>query len=58
MTSSSRDWSLNHRDAWAYGIILGWNDGALAELAVRHRWSDEEVTRLKKLNAAIRDITA
>ena len=47
---SSRDWSLNHRDAWIFGVINGWSPEALAEQKQRHNWSDSTVTRLKKLH--------
>ena len=47
---SSRDWSLNHRDAWLFGVIKGWSPEALAEQKQRHNWSDSTVTRLKKLH--------
>jgi hypothetical protein len=47
---SSRDWSLNHRDAWLFGVIMGWSPEALAEQKQRHDWSDIAVARLKKLH--------
>ena len=47
---SSRDWSLNHRDAWIYGVIMGWSPEALAEQKQIHNWSDSTVTRLKTLH--------
>ena len=45
----SRDWAANKRDAWLYGIIVGWNDECLAELKEQHGWNDEAVERLKRL---------
>lgn len=46
----SRDWSLNHRDAWLYGIICGWDEFSLRELKKLHGWDDETISRLIKLN--------
>lgn len=50
MTFSSRDWSLNHRDAWIYGILFGYRPEALAEIKERHNWDDKTVARLLKLH--------
>lgn len=49
-----RDWSINATDAWLWGIVLGWDRGAMVEVAARHRWSAEDVTRLHALHAAYR----
>lgn len=46
----SRDWSTHARDAWIYGIVLGWDDEAIAELRARHGWDDDAVTRLRQLH--------
>lgn len=51
MNFSSRDWSLNHRDAWMYGIAVGWGD-SINCVADRHRWSDDTVARLQRLHIA------
>jgi hypothetical protein len=53
MTFSSRDWSANHRDAWLYGIIVGWDDDAISEVARKHGWPPDEIRRLKALHAAL-----
>lgn len=45
---SARDWALDHRDAWIYGIVLGW-DETLPDVAERHRWTPETVKRLEML---------
>lgn len=62
-----RDWSLNKRDAWLYGIILGWSEEpetgdpdnvggtlctAMEEVATMHGWTDEDVARLRRLHEA------
>lgn len=52
MAFSPRDWAGHHRDAWMYGIVNGWNDEALAELAITHKWPPSEVARLKRLHAS------
>jgi hypothetical protein len=54
----ARDWSACKRDAWIYGIVVGWgnvvtgeyNNGVIEELQNRFRWTDEDVERLKKLH--------
>ncbi len=45
MASHPRDWSLDYRDAWLWGILVGW-DEALDFVAVRHGWSENEKQRL------------
>jgi hypothetical protein len=47
----SRDWSHDKRDACIYGIIVGWDDECLEELKLKHRWHDEQLSRLKRLRA-------
>jgi hypothetical protein len=37
--------------AWIYGIVCGWDDDMLPELADKFGWSDEAVARLKRLRA-------
>lgn len=55
VTLHPRDWSEHHRDAWAYGIIVGWGR-ALDEVAQKHGWTPETVARLKRLHRKLRTI--
>ena len=55
MNFSSRDWSLNHRDAWLYAVIVGWDDASLALLMKEHGWKPATVVRLKRLHRAVRE---
>lgn len=43
-----RDWSLDHRDAWIYGIVIGWDAPALQELTAMHHWDAATVARMKR----------
>lgn len=54
MAFASKDWSIDSRDAWVYGIICGW-DEALDEICVQHGWSQEAKDRLRKLNKVFED---
>lgn len=68
MVFDSRDWAAGSRDAWLYGLFVGWDepddglghepgdmdDDVLAELIAKHGWSQENVDRLQRLRAAIR----
>lgn len=47
---SPRDWSLNAKDAWLYGIICGWDKESLLELKTKFQWSDNETKRLQDLH--------
>ena len=49
MTTDPRDWGLAERDAWVYGIVVGWGD-ALPEVSKKFGWSNEDVGRLQKYN--------
>lgn len=43
----SRDWAANERDAWIWGIVVGWDDESMKNLTNKFGWSDETVNRLK-----------
>lgn len=49
---SPRDHGADHRDAWLYGVVIGWPPEALSELAVRHGWDTYQLARLQQLRAA------
>lgn len=49
MTTDSRDWGAGERDAWVYGIVVGWGD-ALYEVGSMFGWSNKNVDRLQKYN--------
>lgn len=58
MIGSALDWAAASRDAWMYGIVVGWGDeGALEEVAKAHDWSEQSVERLKKLRASVEEVT-
>ncbi len=48
IVSQPRDFSLDHKDAWLYWILLGWGD-AEKEILKKHNWDKEAVLRLKRL---------
>lgn len=48
---ATRDQALDKRDAWNWGIILGWDEEAMADVAKRHNWDTNTVNRLKRLRA-------
>lgn len=52
----SRDWGAWHRDAWLYGILVGWSGEAMRELAERHGWSDEDVARLRRYRQTVTEV--
>lgn len=55
----ARDWAADSRDAWLWGIIVGWEDGedesALLDVAAKHGWPAAEVDRLRDLRASFRE---
>lgn len=48
MVSQPRDFSLDHRDAWAYWILFGWDD-AEQEIIDMHKWKGDTLSRLRRL---------
>ncbi len=55
ITSLPGDQSLDHRDAWRYGVIVGW-DESLASIAKQHGWSPDDVERLQRYRAAVESL--
>lgn len=49
MVTHPRDWAADYRDAWLYGIIVGWDDASLKELADKFRWSEKTVDKLREV---------
>ncbi|MCU1614532.1 MAG: hypothetical protein JWO98_2072 [Frankiales bacterium] len=45
--TSSRDHGAHSSDAMLYGILVGWDDDSLAELARRFSWGTMDVARLR-----------
>lgn len=52
MVFDARDWSVNPRDAWLYGIICGWGVG-ISDVARIHGWSADDVQRVIDMHAAV-----
>lgn len=48
----SMDWGACKRHAFIYGIVLGWDEESLFELATKHKWDPATVHRLRGLRAA------
>lgn len=54
ITFSSMDWGEASDVAWIYGIAVGWDGPAMAELATKHNWPAEKVALLRKLRRNFR----
>ena len=48
----ARDWAADKRDAWLWGIVCGWDEAAMTEVAAKFGWPTTEVQRLNELHAA------
>lgn len=57
MAFSAQDWAQHHRDAWLWGILCGWDRGALAECIEKFGWTDEAVERLRRYRSAVKEVT-
>lgn len=40
---TSKDCSEDKMIACMYGIVMGWDDDAYAELRIKHNWSDDDI---------------
>lgn len=50
------DWGATRAKAWIYGIVLGWDDESIDDLAKQHRWTPNQVRRLRALHERFVDI--
>lgn len=54
MVFDPRGWANSGKgNAWIYGLVVGWDDDAMAEVAAKFRWDDATVARLRRLHAAL-----
>ncbi|SDK30796.1 Putative ATPase subunit of terminase (gpP-like) [Lentzea albidocapillata subsp. violacea] len=66
MCHDARDWGHDRRDAWLYGVFVGWEceeqhehdwvcggPNAMHEVAARHGWTPDQVEQLRRYRAAI-----
>jgi hypothetical protein len=67
LATSSADMGESRRDAWLYGIVVGWSDfddpeapgeSAMQEVAAKHGWSAADVAQLKRLHAVYAEVNA
>ena len=49
------DTSAHHRDAWIYGVLLGWGE-TLDEVAKMHNWNEETRGRLIRYRRIIEKV--
>lgn len=42
VATDSRDWAQDASSAWIYGIIIGWDIPALAELSIKFGWKEKQ----------------
>ena len=47
MATWAGSWSEDHRLAWIYGIIVGWNEGE-EDIFEKYKWDEENRERFKK----------
>lgn len=47
-----RDWAANRRDAYIYGVLVGWGK-ALDEVAKQHGWDEGTIRRIREARALI-----
>lgn len=52
-----RDWAADRHDAYLWAVLIGWDDAALEETAVKHRWDEHRVAYVRKMRALLAPIT-
>lgn len=50
IANDPRDWAKCKRDAWIYGIIVGWDEESLQQIKEQHKWSQRDADRLSLLH--------
>lgn len=69
LAGDPRDWSLDRRDAWLWGVLCGWEcedhprasecdetcTNAMDVVAERHGWNSVEVDVLRTMRTTIRE---
>lgn len=57
VSADPRDWTADRHDAFLYGLFRGWDDPAQErEVAELHRWDEQYLERLHRLQAAVRSV--
>ena len=52
LTGSPKDWSIDKRDVWIYGIIVGWDKPCYKEFEKRFNWwTKEDTERLEYMHS-------
>ena len=44
------DWAATRAMAWVWGIVVGWDEESMAELAAEFRWDEATTARLNRLH--------
>lgn len=52
-----RDWTADRHDAYLWGVLIGFDDDALAEVATKHRWDEHRVKYVREMRALLAPIT-
>lgn len=50
LCGTSKDMAEQKFDAYLYGVIVGWDDGAYKQLKKKHGWTNEQIEYQKKLH--------
>ncbi|MFB7738299.1 hypothetical protein ACFC08_28705 [Streptomyces sp. NPDC056112] len=53
----TRDWTADRHDAYLWGVLIGWDDDALAEVAAKHRWNEHRVKYVREMRGYLVPIT-
>ncbi|AKZ60739.1 hypothetical protein SAM23877_p030 (plasmid) [Streptomyces ambofaciens ATCC 23877] len=57
MRTSSTDWAAERSTAYLWGVLIGWDDDVLEELAVKHRWNEHRVKYVREMRALLAPVT-
>ncbi|WP_411098972.1 hypothetical protein [Streptomyces sp. x-45] len=53
----TRDWSADRHDAYLWGVLIGWDDDTLKNVAARHRWNEHRIHYVREMRALLSPIT-
>ena len=52
-----RDWTGDRHDAYLWAVLVGWDDEALEEIAVKYRWNEHRIKYVREMRALLAPIT-
>lgn len=53
----NRDWTADRIDAYLWGVLIGFDDEVMKEIAAKHRWNEHRVKYVREMRALLAPAT-